>query len=123
MGHFTQVLSFAQTDLGKAAVVDERQDPRIHYLGVVFLSWMEAPGKNYVMGRCLDISAGGVGVELVRRIPTHTEVRVRTGWLDLDCAATVRHIADRGGVFHVGLQWKQPLRADILAGLVGAERS
>ncbi len=63
------------------------------------------------MGKCLDISVGGLGVEVAKRIPVGTEVRVRADWVNLDGVATVRHIRERGGVFHTGLELKRPLLA------------
>jgi hypothetical protein len=69
---------------------------------VIFLSWSEAGGENYVMGRCLDISVGGLGVEVAKRIHVGTSVRVRA-----DC-----------GVFQLGLELKQPLPPEVLAKVV-----
>jgi hypothetical protein len=96
---------------------DQRQAPRYRYLGVIFLSWIEPDGENHVMGRCLDISEGGLGVEIRRRVAVGTEVRVRADWVKLDGAATVRHLIGRNGAFHIGLQLKQPLSTESLAQL------
>lgn len=79
---------------------------------------MDAHNKNYVMGKCLDISEGGVGIELGRRISVGTEVTVRADWVSLDDKATVRHVTERGAVFHLGLQFKHALRTDVVAQLV-----
>ncbi len=95
-----------------------RRYSRYRYIGVVFLSWTEPDGDNYVMGRCLDISEGGLGVEIARRIAVGTQVRVHADWVSLDGAATVRHIAPGGGVFQLGLQLKQPLSPEVLATIV-----
>ncbi len=70
---------------------EERRSSRFRYGGVIFLSWIEPDGENSVMGRCLNVSAGGLGIEVAKRIPVGTEVRVRADWVKLDGAATVRH--------------------------------
>jgi hypothetical protein len=97
---------------------EQRKASRFRYVGVIFLSWTEPGGENYVMGRCLDISVGGLGVEVAKRIPVGTEVRVRADWVNLDGAATVRHIRERGGVFHTGLELKRPLSPEVLAKVI-----
>jgi PilZ domain len=101
---------------------EQRRASRFRYIGVIFLSWIEPGGENYVMGRCLDISVTGLGVEVAKRIPVGTEVRVRIDWLNLDGAATVRHIREGGGVFNIGLELKQALPPEALAKLDVANR-
>jgi hypothetical protein len=105
---------------GERSAGEQRRASRFRYIGVIFLSWIEPGGDNHVMGRCLDISEGGLGVEVARRIFVGTEVRVQADWVILDGVATVRHSRELGGVFHLGLQLKQPLRPEILAELVAS---
>jgi hypothetical protein len=99
---------------------EQRRHSRFRYIGVVFLAWNEPDGENYVMGRCLDISVGGLGVEVARRIAVNTVVKVRAGWVSLDGPATVRHIMQVGGVFQLGLELKHPLPPEVLAKLVAS---
>jgi hypothetical protein len=96
---------------------EQRRVARFRYIGVIFLSWIEPDGDNHVMGRCLDISVGGLGVEVARRISVGTEVRVRADWVKLDGIATIRHSRERGGVFHLGLELKRPLPPEALANM------
>jgi hypothetical protein len=98
---------------------NQRRASRFRYFGVIFLSWIEPGGENFVMGKCLDISVSGLGVQVARRISINTEVRVRADWMTLDGAAIVRHVQERGGVFQIGLQMQQPLRPETLEQLVG----
>jgi hypothetical protein len=84
------------------------------------LSGIESDGENYVMGRCLDISEGGLGVQVARRISVGTEVRIRADWVNLDGEATIRHIRRGGGVFQLGLELKQRLAPEFLAKLVAS---
>jgi len=96
----------------------QRASPRFRYFGSIFLSWIGPSGKNAVMGKCFDISANGLGVEMTSRISVGTKVTVRAEWAHLNSSATVRHIAQKGGVFHLGLELKQPFAPEFLAGLV-----
>jgi len=91
--------------------------PRFPYFGSIFLSWIGAGGKTHVMGRCFDISEKGVGVEIANLISVGTEVSVRAEWANLNTAATVRHIARRGGALQLGLELKQPIPPEFLAKL------
>jgi hypothetical protein len=108
----------ASNEVGAVVGHDQRRSPRFRHFGAIFLSWMGPRGKNYVMGRCVDISAGGLGVEIASRLSLNTEVTVRAEWANLNGAATVRHIANRGGVFHLGLELKNPFPPEVLAKLV-----
>jgi len=96
----------------------QRRASRFRYFGVIFLSWIEPGGENYVMGRCLDISISGLGVEVAKRIPVGTEVRVRADWVSLDGAAMVRRVREGGGAFQMGLELKRPLSPEVLATVV-----
>jgi hypothetical protein len=101
-----------------AARYEQRRSPRFRYFGAIFLSWIGPRGKNHVMGRCLDISEGGLGVEIASRISVDTVVTVRAEWANLDSTATVRHITQRVGVFQLGLELKQPLPPEVVKKLV-----
>jgi hypothetical protein len=107
---------------GKDYQPEQRRYSRFRYIGVVFLSWTEPDGENYVMGKCLDISEGGLGVEVARRIAVNTEVKVHADWVNLDGAATVQHVSRAGGVFQLGLKLKKPLPPGVLEKLVTAKR-
>lgn len=97
---------------------EQRRSPRFRYFGAIFLSWIGPHGKNHVIGRCLDISEGGLGIEIATRISVNTEVTVRAEWANLDSTATVRHLAQRAGVFHLGLELKQRFPPEVVTKLV-----
>jgi hypothetical protein len=95
---------------------ESRQHPRFRYYGVVFISWKTFDGqKNCALGRCLDVSERGIGVAVSARIPVGSFVRVRAYKLNLDCSATVRHIARQPGGYGLGLALSKALDADVLA--------
>jgi hypothetical protein len=94
---------------------EQRRSPRFRYIGVIFVSWIGPRGRNHVMGRCLDISEGGLGIEIASYISADTEVRVRAEWANLDGEARVRHVTNEGGVFHLGLELREPFSPEVVA--------
>jgi len=102
----------------EAVLAENRRHPRIHYGGIVFISWKTFDGqKNCALGRCLDVSEQGLGLELSARIPVGSFVRVRAYRLNLDGSATVRHVTRRPGGYGLGLELSQPLEPDVLSEL------
>ncbi len=97
---------------------ESRRHPRFQYFGVVFISWKMFDGqKNCALGRCLDVSERGMGLALSARIPVGSFVRVRAYKLNLDCSATVRHVAQQPGGYGLGLELSVAVDADVLAEL------
>jgi hypothetical protein len=112
--------SIAET-IREAELAENRRHPRFQYRGVVFISWKMFDGqKNCALGRCLDVSEQGLGLELSARIPVGSFVRVRAYKLNLDCSATVRHVSRRPVGYGLGLQLSQPLEPDVLSELCEA---
>ena len=99
-------------------VEDRREHVRIPYSGVIFISWKTFQGdSNHVLGKCLDVSEAGIGLELSARIPVGSFVKVRAYGLNLDCSAIVRRIVRRPGGYRLGLTLSKPLEQEILAEL------
>ena len=99
-------------------VEDRREHVRIAYSGVIFISWKTFQGdSNHVLGKCLDVSEAGIGLELSARIPVGSFVKVRAYGLNLDCSAIVRRIVRRPGGYLLGLTLSKPLDPDILSEL------
>ena len=99
-----------------------RRHQRFQYQGVVFISWKMFHGeRNYALGRCLDVSEQGLGLELSARVPVGSFVRVRAYELNIDCSATVRHIARRAAGYGLGLELSEPVDAEVLATLGASE--
>jgi hypothetical protein len=97
---------------------ESRRHQRFQYGGVVFISWRTFDGqRNYALGRCLDVSEQGLGLELSARIPVGSFVKLRAYKLNLDGSATVRHIARLPVGYGLGLELSQPLDPDVLAEL------
>ncbi|MCU1339604.1 MAG: hypothetical protein JWO19_5185 [Bryobacterales bacterium] len=106
----------------EAKLSESRRHPRVQYAGLVFISWKTFQGeRNYALGKCLDVSELGVGLELSIRIPVGSFVRIRAYGLNLDGSATVRHIRRRDGRYFVGLELSEALQTEILADLYASQ--
>jgi hypothetical protein len=110
--------TFVAEMIREAQLPENRRHPRIRYAGIIFISWKTFDGqKNHALGRCLDVSRQGLGLELSTRIPVGSFVKVRAYRLNLDDSATVRHVIRRPGGYGLGLELSRPLDADVLAEL------
>jgi hypothetical protein len=86
----------------------------------VSISWTSHGERNYVLGRCLDISERGIGLELPKSLPLGAEVTLHADWLSLDGGATLRRQVRRAGVYVLGLEFEVPLREEILQSLLAS---
>src|ERR1700704_4595650 len=102
----------------------DQRHPRVPYEGFVSISWKTFEGvRNCALGKCLDVSERGVGLEVASRIPVGSFVKVRAYGLNLDGSAFVRHVAREAGKYVLGLELSTPLDSDILADLCAAHAS
>ena len=90
---------------------DARRHPRIPYLGRVRISWEGAEGvPKYTQGKCLDVSEGGMRIEVSEAIPAHSRVLVQADRINLGGSASVKHVARQGSKYVVALELHQALR-------------
>jgi hypothetical protein len=101
-------------------VPEERRSARFQYFGLVFIAWTSHGERNHVLGRCLDISEHGIGLQLPKALPVGSPVTVQADWLSLSGSATVRHVTKRAGIFVLGLEFVVPLPQDTLDGLLSS---
>jgi hypothetical protein len=89
-----------------------RRHPRIQSPGTVRLSWQDASGSpKFARGKCLDLSASGIRVEIPAPIPPRTYVTVAAENFHLTANASVRHVARAAGKYLIGLEFSCPLKA------------
>ena len=97
---------------------DLRRHLRHQPPGTVRLTWHDASGcLKYARGRCLDISASGIRIEIPEPIPLRSYVTVSADKIGFTANASVRHVARVAGKYMIGMEFSCPLRAfaDILA--------
>ncbi len=91
---------------------DLRRYCRVVLPGVVRLSWQDASGnQKFARGRCLDLSASGIRVEVPESIPLRSYVTVKLEGVALTSSASVRHVGRLAGKYWVGLEFSCPLKA------------
>jgi hypothetical protein len=97
---------------------DLRRHQRIPFLGPLHIAWEEDYGSpKYARGKCLDVSEGGlrIEVEVFEPIPVRSRVSLRADRINLHASGTVKHAARRGSTYIVGLELSQALSEQALA--------
>lgn len=90
----------------------------------VTISWTDEEGnrERYLVGKCVEISATGLRIELLQPIPYLTYVTLRIAGMDLAASARVRHSRSRGLKATMGLELSQPIRNQIIEALVTGKK-
>lgn len=82
-----------------------RRDARLATGDPVRLAWEDvSTGTKFVAGKCVDVSAAGLKIEVPLAIPVRTNVMVRSGALGLSGAGVVKHSLRRGTKYVIGIQ-------------------
>jgi hypothetical protein len=98
-------------------VKDIRRHRRIPHIGPVVISWSSAGETQYVRGKCLDISEGGLRLELTVGIPQMTDVFLKAEKVNVSGSARVRHTARYGSKYLIGVELSHELKASVVAAL------
>src|SRR5271170_7112933 len=82
-----------------------RQDPRLASGDSVRLGWEDlATGARFVSGKCVDVSATGLKIEVLVPIPVRTYVMIRAETLGFSGSGVVKHSLRRGTKYVIGVQ-------------------
>jgi hypothetical protein len=74
--------------------------------GKIRLNWRDQMGATFgSMGRLVEVSTGGVRVDLDRRIEIGLTVQIESSDLKVAGLAVVRHCRQKGMGFRLGLQF------------------
>jgi hypothetical protein len=97
---------------------DVRRHRRIPFIGMVRLAWEDAQGQTrHAQGQCIDVSEGGIRVEVHTAVPSHTHVMLNAERIQLSGGASVKHVARYGSKYLLGLELSQALREKTLAAI------
>ena len=98
---------------------DQRRSYRIRYLGPALVSWEgeenASDGPKYMQGRCLDVSEGGMRIEVPKPIPTRTPILLRAERINVSGSASVRYVRRSATQYILGLELSQELKRQALA--------
>jgi len=87
------------------ALKDIRRESRVTSGDPVRVSWEDVTeGQRFAIGKCVDVSASGLRIEVLAPIPVHTRLMIRAERLGLSGPAVVKHSLRRGGKYVIGLQ-------------------
>lgn len=92
-----------------------RRHNRIVCQGPVRISWQAADGPRFALGKCMDVSAGGLRIECLDAVPVRTMVLLNVERLNVSGSATVKHVARRGAKCVVGLELSATLLEKTIA--------
>lgn len=85
---------------------ERRNNPRVGFDQFISISWVDPSGAQYHdRARCIDISEGGLRLELSRRIDPGSYVNVRADKYHLNASARVRSVMARGARYHIGFEF------------------
>ena len=78
----------------------------------VSISWEPSLGAAPMFARAktVDISTGGMQIEVPTQIPVNVAVNLRCDELKLSSRGTVRHCTRKGPRFRVGVEFTMPIR-------------
>ena len=92
-----------------------RRNVRIPYIGPVDASWDDGREIRYARGRSVDVSEGGLKLDLPVFFPHGVTISLHLGRLNIRGMARVRHAVRRGSKFLIGVELSQPLKAAALS--------
>ena len=91
---------------------DARQQQRVPYAGPIQIGWSDASGEpKYTHGKCVDISEGGLRIEVPVAIPAGTRLMLNAERIKVSGSASVKAVTRHGGRFILGLELSQKLSA------------
>jgi hypothetical protein len=95
---------------------DNRQHHRVPYCGAARISWEDEHGlTKFAHAKCIDVSEGGLRIEVGEPIPVRSQISLRADRINLSGSATVRNIGWRGCKYILGLNLSQTQPAEALA--------
>lgn len=106
------------------ATRERRTATRVGIDDLISVSWVDPSGAHYrERVRCVDVSEGGLRLELPRRIDPGSYVNVRTDKYHLNASARVRNVVARGVRYHIGFEFNSGWKWRELARHIAAQQS
>ena len=90
---------------------DRRRHRRFPYLGPVLMVWdTDHRRTKYVRAKLLEISEGGLRVEIPEPLPVDAHISLRAERINLFGSVAVKHVVRCGSKYVLGLEFSQRLR-------------
>ena len=92
---------------------DQRRHERVLIGGTIDVGWTNERGESTLAkGKCIDVSEGGMQVELRVKVPVGTIVNLRAQEARFHGSGSVRYCRVEGLVYHVGLGFVGGMKRD-----------
>ena len=88
---------------------ETRRHRRFPSIGPVRISWQEHGETRYARGKCLEVSAGGLRLELPAPVAVRTEIYLSAERIGISGTARVRHITRYGAKYLAGVELSREL--------------
>ena len=98
---------------------NHRRHRRIPYLAPMRICWEDQGEPCFAIARCIDLSEGGIRMELNRQVPRGVRLQIAADRLNLSGSATVRRSDRFGAKYLLGLQFNQPMPTSKIAEIEG----
>ena len=93
---------------------ESRRYRRIRRSGSIQISWIERGEPRYIRGKYVDVSQGGVRLEIPVPIPAGVVVQLRSESIKISGSARVRHVSRFGARHVIGIELLRPLHGGAL---------
>ena len=93
---------------------DARRNRRVPYIGPIQVSWEERGERRYARGKCIDVSEGGLKLELPISIAPLTEILLSAERIKISGSARVRHVSRYGSRYLLGVELSYRVKSEIL---------
>lgn len=103
------------------AAKNHRLHRRIPYVSPMRISWEDQHQPCFATVRSIDLSEGGLRIELGQQVPRGTRILVAAERLQLSGSAFVQRVERYGARYLLGLQFTQAIPADKIAALEGRQ--
>ena len=92
---------------------DQRRYERVLIGGTIHVGWTNERGEAIVTrGKCIDVSEGGMKIELPAKVPVGTIVNLRAQEARFHGSGSVRYCRAKGLVYHLGLEFLGGMKRD-----------
>ena len=101
---------------------NHRRHRRIPYMGQMRISWEDQGSPRFSMARCIDLSEGGLRIEVSQPVRPGTVIQIGAERIQLAGAACVKRMERYGSKYLLGLQLTQATLGKTVARLEGDVR-
>jgi PilZ domain len=100
---------------------NHRLHRRIPYMGPMRISWEDQDQPCFATARSIDLSEGGMRVELMQQVPRGARILIAAERLKLSASALVQRVERNSGRYLLGVRFTQAIPAGKIDALEGRQ--